>query len=170
MGPLGVSSELFILEAMGGGTVPLGGGTVPLGGGTVPLGGGTVPLGSGTVTLGGGTVPLGDLADLSVTNDNDPGCDVPEGGDIPGRSWSPRFTLRSHYDAIRGVTFPPAHEAIVTASEDATLKLWNLQKTVPNKKWGHWGGGQGTGMRGWGHAWRSRVGDKTGDTERVGDR
>nr|XP_041568463.1 striatin-4 isoform X1 [Taeniopygia guttata] len=73
---------------------------------------------------------LGDLAELTVTNDND-GGDVPPS---PRRVWSPRLTLRSHFDAVRAVAFVPCHPALVTASEDATLKLWNLQKPlVPNK-------------------------------------
>ncbi|XP_066426235.1 striatin-4-like, partial [Molothrus aeneus] len=74
---------------------------------------------------------LGDLAELTVTNDND-------GGDVPAlsprRSWSPRLTLRSHYDAVRALAFVPCHPALVTASEDATLKLWNLQKPLVPKK------------------------------------
>ncbi|XP_064556948.1 striatin-4-like isoform X2 [Zonotrichia leucophrys gambelii] len=74
---------------------------------------------------------LGDLAELTVTNDND-------GGDVsslsPRRSWSPRLTLRSHYDAVRALAFVPCHPALVTASEDATLKLWNLQKPLVPRK------------------------------------
>nr|XP_021405431.2 striatin-4 [Lonchura striata domestica] len=74
---------------------------------------------------------LGDLAELTVTNDND-GGDVPCGR--PRRSWSPRLTLRSHFDAVRALAFVPCHPALVTASEDATLKLWDLQKPLGPKK------------------------------------
>ncbi|KAM3656380.1 LOW QUALITY PROTEIN: striatin-4 [Ammospiza maritima maritima] len=74
---------------------------------------------------------LGDLAELTVTNDSD-------GGDVsslsPRRSWSPRLTLRSHYDAVRALAFVPCHPALVTASEDATLKLWDLQKPLVPRK------------------------------------
>ncbi|XP_041276944.1 striatin-4-like, partial [Onychostruthus taczanowskii] len=60
---------------------------------------------------------------------------VTDGGALsPKRSWSPRLTLRSHYDAVRALAFVPCHPALVTASEDATLKLWNLQKPLVPKK------------------------------------
>ncbi|KAF4803374.1 Striatin-4 [Turdus rufiventris] len=59
---------------------------------------------------------------------------VPDGPVSPKRSWSPRLTLRSHYDAVRALAFVPCHPALVTASEDATLKLWNLQKPLVPKK------------------------------------
>lgn len=46
---------------------------------------------------------------------------------------------------MRGLAFHPAEAALLTASEDGTLKLWNLQKTVAAKKWvlGIPGGGAG---------------------------
>ncbi|EDO29812.1 predicted protein, partial [Nematostella vectensis] len=40
----------------------------------------------------------------------------------------------SHFDSIRSVYFHPQEAAVITASEDHTMKLWNLQKTVPQKK------------------------------------
>lgn len=58
-----------------------------------------------------------------------------EGRDALKKTWNPKFTLRSHYDAVRGLAFHPAEAALLTASEDSTLKLWNLQKTVAAKKW-----------------------------------
>ncbi|KAM6032922.1 striatin-4 isoform 2-T2 [Theristicus caerulescens] len=85
-------------------------------------------------SIGGGAVSLGDLADLTVTNDNELSCDLPEGRDALKKTWSPKFTLRSHYDAVRGLAFHPAEAALLTASEDGTLKLWNLQKPVAPKK------------------------------------
>ncbi|CAL8072132.1 unnamed protein product [Calicophoron daubneyi] len=48
--------------------------------------------------------------------------------------WTPKYTLRSHFDSIRAVTFHPIEPMLVTASEDHTLKLWNLNKTVQAKK------------------------------------
>uniref|UniRef100_A0A8C3Y6F3 Striatin 4 n=1 Tax=Catharus ustulatus TaxID=91951 RepID=A0A8C3Y6F3_CATUS len=61
--------------------------------------------------------------------------EVPDGRALsPKRSWSPRLTLRSHYDAVRALAFVPCHPALVTASEDATLKLWNLHKPLVPKK------------------------------------
>ncbi|XP_078517121.1 striatin-4 isoform X2 [Lissotriton helveticus] len=85
-------------------------------------------------TIGGGEVSLGDLADLTVTNDNDLSCDLADGKDAFKKTWNPKFTLRSHYDGIRALGFHHVESALVTASEDGTLKLWNLQKTVTTKK------------------------------------
>jgi len=42
--------------------------------------------------------------------------------------------LRSHFDGVRALAFHPSEPVLVTASEDQTLKLWNLQKTIPAKK------------------------------------
>uniref|UniRef100_A0A8C4Z9R0 Striatin 4 n=1 Tax=Gadus morhua TaxID=8049 RepID=A0A8C4Z9R0_GADMO len=51
------------------------------------------------------------------------------------KTWNPRFTLRSHFDdAIRALTFHPSQEVLLTASEDGTLKLWNLNKAMHSKK------------------------------------
>lgn len=50
------------------------------------------------------------------------------------KSWNPKFTLRSHFDSVRNLAFHPVEPVLVTASEDQTVKLWNLQKTVPAKK------------------------------------
>ncbi len=41
----------------------------------------------------------------------------------------------SHFDGVRALAFHPVEPVLITASEDHTLKLWNLQKTVPAKKW-----------------------------------
>jgi striatin 1/3/4 len=40
--------------------------------------------------------------------------------------WNIRFTLRSHYDSIRAMQFHPIEPVLITASEDGTAKLWNL--------------------------------------------
>uniref|UniRef100_A0AAR2LTD3 Striatin N-terminal domain-containing protein n=1 Tax=Pygocentrus nattereri TaxID=42514 RepID=A0AAR2LTD3_PYGNA len=50
------------------------------------------------------------------------------------KTWNPRFTLRSHFDAIRALTFHPSQAVLLTASEDGTLKLWNLNKAMHSKK------------------------------------
>uniref|UniRef100_A0A8C7I6K3 Striatin n=1 Tax=Oncorhynchus kisutch TaxID=8019 RepID=A0A8C7I6K3_ONCKI len=50
------------------------------------------------------------------------------------RTWNPKLTLRSHFDGVRGLAFHPIEPVLVTASEDHTLKMWNLQKTAPAKK------------------------------------
>ena len=50
------------------------------------------------------------------------------------KTWNPKFTLRSHYDGNRSLAFHHSQSALLTASEDGTLKLWNLQKAVTAKK------------------------------------
>ncbi|KAL7746553.1 1,2-dihydroxy-3-keto-5-methylthiopentene dioxygenase [Sorochytrium milnesiophthora] len=40
--------------------------------------------------------------------------------------WKPKFTLRSHYDTIRAVATHPTQPLVVSASEDGTVKTWNL--------------------------------------------
>lgn len=54
--------------------------------------------------------------------------------DAMRKTWNPKFTLRSHFDGIRALTFHPVEPVLVTASEDHTLKMWNLQNTAPAKK------------------------------------
>jgi striatin 1/3/4 len=50
------------------------------------------------------------------------------------KTWNAKYTLRSHFDGVRALAFHPVEPVLITASEDHTLKLWNLQKTVPAKK------------------------------------
>ncbi|KAM6973614.1 striatin-3 [Aplochiton taeniatus] len=78
---------------------------------------------------------LGDLADLTVSNDEaDYSYDLPANKDSFRKTWNPKYTLRSHFDGVRALAFHPVEACLVTVSEDHTLKLWNLQKTVPAKK------------------------------------
>uniref|UniRef100_A0AAY4A1X9 Striatin N-terminal domain-containing protein n=1 Tax=Denticeps clupeoides TaxID=299321 RepID=A0AAY4A1X9_9TELE len=78
---------------------------------------------------------LGDLADLTVANDEaDYSYDLPANKDAFRKTWNPKYTLRSHFDGVRALAFHPVEPVLVTVSEDHTLKLWNLQKTVPAKK------------------------------------
>ncbi|XP_022409266.1 striatin-3 isoform X3 [Monodon monoceros] len=100
---------------------------------TFPSGGGkSFIMGSDDVLLS--VLGLGDLADLTVTNDADYSYDLPANKDAFRKTWNPKYTLRSHFDGVRALTFHPVEPVLVTASEDHTLKLWNLQKTVPAKK------------------------------------
>ncbi|XP_066197776.1 striatin-3 [Saccopteryx leptura] len=100
---------------------------------TFPSGGGkSFIMGSDDVLLS--VLGLGDLADLTVTNDADYSYDLPANKDAFRKTWNPKYTLRSHFDGIRALAFHPVEPVLVTASEDHTLKLWNLQKTVPAKK------------------------------------
>ncbi|XP_035261249.1 striatin isoform X1 [Anguilla anguilla] len=78
---------------------------------------------------------LGELAGLTVANEADSlAYDITNNKDALRKTWNPKFTLRSHFDAIRGLAFHPVEPVLVTASEDHTLKMWNLQKTAPAKK------------------------------------
>ncbi|XP_006627692.2 striatin-4 isoform X1 [Lepisosteus oculatus] len=83
-------------------------------------------------TVGGGDMNLGELADLTV--DNDLTIDLQDSREEFKKTWNPRFTLRSHFDAIRGLTFHPSQAVLLSASEDGTLKLWNLHKAIHSKK------------------------------------
>ncbi|KAM9294005.1 striatin-3 isoform 3-T3 [Gastrophryne carolinensis] len=100
----------------------------------------TFPSGSGKSFIMGSedvlesVLGLGDLADLTVTNDSDYSYDMPSNKDAFRKTWNPKYTLRSHFDGVRALAFHPVEPVLVTASEDHTLKLWNLQKTVPAKK------------------------------------
>lgn len=78
---------------------------------------------------------LGELAGLTVANEADGMVyDIGNNKDAMRKTWNPKFTLRSHFDGIRALTFHPVEPVLITASEDHTLKMWNLQKTAPAKK------------------------------------
>ncbi|XP_053317114.1 striatin [Spea bombifrons] len=78
---------------------------------------------------------LGELAGLTVANEADSlTYDIANNKDALRKTWNPKFTLRSHFDGIRGLAFHPIEPVLITASEDHTLKMWNLQKTAPAKK------------------------------------
>lgn len=78
---------------------------------------------------------LGELAQLTVSNEAE-AYDVPAGStkDSFRKTWNAKYTLRSHFDGVRALAFHPIDSVLVTASEDHTLKLWNLQRTVQAKK------------------------------------
>lgn len=61
-------------------------------------------------------------------------CQLQDNREEFKKTWNPRFTLRSHFDAIRALTFHPSQAVLLTASEDGTLKLWNLNKAMHSKK------------------------------------
>uniref|UniRef100_I3J0G6 Striatin-3 n=1 Tax=Oreochromis niloticus TaxID=8128 RepID=I3J0G6_ORENI len=101
-----------------------------------PTGGGKSFLLGGSDDVLESVLGLGDLADLTVTNDEtDYGYDLPSSKESSFRkTWNPKYTLRSHFDGVRALDFHPIEPCLVTVSEDHTLKLWNLTKTVPAKK------------------------------------
>uniref|UniRef100_A0AAQ5Y865 Striatin N-terminal domain-containing protein n=1 Tax=Amphiprion ocellaris TaxID=80972 RepID=A0AAQ5Y865_AMPOC len=100
-----------------------------------PTGGGKSFLLGGSDDVLESVLGLGDLADLTVTNDEaDYGYDLPSNKESSFRkTWNPKYTLRSHFDGVRALAFHPVEPCLVTVSEDHTLKLWNLTKTVPAK-------------------------------------
>ncbi|XP_052767005.1 striatin-3-like isoform X7 [Mya arenaria] len=80
-------------------------------------------------------VGLGELAEITVSNDADPGnYDISAPTEVFRKTWNAKYTLRSHFDGVRTLAFHPTEPVLITGSEDHTLKLWNLQKTVPAKK------------------------------------
>ncbi|XP_056283272.1 striatin-3 isoform X2 [Pseudoliparis swirei] len=101
-----------------------------------PPGGGKSFLLEGSDDVMESVLGLGDLADLTVTNDEtDYGYDLPSNKESSFRkTWNPKYTLRSHFDGVRALAFHPLEPCLVTVSEDQTLKLWNLTKTVPARK------------------------------------
>ncbi|XP_041810063.1 striatin-3 isoform X1 [Chelmon rostratus] len=101
-----------------------------------PPGGGKSFLLGGSDDVLESVLGLGDLADLTVTNDEtDYSYDMPSNKESSFRkTWNPKYTLRSHFDGVRALAFHPVEPCLVTVSEDHTLKLWNLTKTVPAKK------------------------------------
>ncbi|XP_041469117.1 striatin-3-like isoform X1 [Lytechinus variegatus] len=81
------------------------------------------------------TLRLGELAGLTITNEADAlSYDISANKETFRKTWNPKFTLRSHFDGVRALVFHPEEQVLITGSEDNTLKLWNLQKTVPAKK------------------------------------
>ncbi|XP_055540382.1 striatin-3 isoform X2 [Wyeomyia smithii] len=77
---------------------------------------------------------LGELAQLTVNNEAESTYEVSNTKEPYRKTWNAKYTLRSHFDGVRALAFHPQEPVLITASEDHTLKLWNLQKTVPAKK------------------------------------
>ncbi|XP_076360521.1 striatin-like isoform X3 [Tachypleus tridentatus] len=77
---------------------------------------------------------LGELAGITVSNEAESNYDISASKEVFRKTWNAKYTLRSHFDGVRALAFHPEEPVLVTASEDHTLKLWNLQKTVPAKK------------------------------------
>lgn len=77
---------------------------------------------------------LGELAQLTVNNEAETAYDDTNSKEPYRKTWNAKYTLRSHFDCVRALAFHPIEPVLITGSEDHTLKLWNLQKTVPAKK------------------------------------
>ncbi len=52
---------------------------------------------------------------------------------MPPKQWKLRTTLRSHYDVVRSTAFTEDELLLVSASEDGTLKLWNVDAALNPK-------------------------------------
>jgi len=76
---------------------------------------------------------IGELGQITVQNDEAAAANASMGTPFR-KTWTAKYTLRSHFDSVRALCFHPVEPVLITASEDHTLKLWNLQKTVPAKK------------------------------------
>ncbi|XP_034230279.1 striatin-3 [Thrips palmi] len=79
------------------------------------------------------TLGLGELAQLTVSNEAEQFGPLASTKEFR-KQWDAKYTLRSHFDSVRALAFHPVEPVLITASEDNTLKLWNLLKTVPAKK------------------------------------
>ncbi|XP_015188139.1 PREDICTED: striatin-3 isoform X2 [Polistes dominula] len=84
---------------------------------------------------GDSALELGELEQLCVNNEAEVSYDmVTTTKETFRKTWNAKYTLRSHFDAVRALVFHPTDPVLITASDDHTLKLWNLHKTVPAKK------------------------------------
>lgn len=81
---------------------------------------------------------LGELSRISVNNSNlnmSTSDDTIVDQTLSKKSITNKFSLRGHFDSVRCLAFHPSESALVTGSEDQTIKLWNLDKSsMSNKK------------------------------------
>jgi len=100
--------------------------------------GGAAGVGAGTAgaqAVDQSNLELGELEQLTINNDNDLNYDqMTTPKEAFRKTWSAKYTLRSHFDGVRSLGFHPSEPVLITASEDQTLKMWNLQKTITTKK------------------------------------
>eukprot|EP00088_Acartia_fossae_P067130 TRINITY_DN8357_c1_g1_i11.p1 TRINITY_DN8357_c1_g1~~TRINITY_DN8357_c1_g1_i11.p1 ORF type:complete len:732 (-),score=183.25 TRINITY_DN8357_c1_g1_i11:347-2542(-) len=101
---------------------------------TAAAGGQGQPAGGGADAVKN-NLELGELEQLTISNDNDLNYDqLTAPKEAFRKTWSAKYTLRSHFDGIRSLAFHPSEPVLITASEDQTLKMWNLQKATTCKK------------------------------------
>ena len=79
---------------------------------------------------------IGELATLTMNNESDMNGSSATNTSLQNslnsdfrKTWNPKYTLKSHFDCIRALSFHASEPLLVTGSEDETLKLWNLNKT-----------------------------------------
>ncbi|XP_027201076.2 connector of kinase to AP-1 [Dermatophagoides pteronyssinus] len=84
---------------------------------------------------------LGELASLTETDNVIDNCNVSINNNNNNntttseirKTWSQKYILKSHYDCIRSLRFHSTEPLLITASDDETLKLWNINKTQSTK-------------------------------------
>lgn len=54
--------------------------------------------------------------------------------DSTRKTWTTKYTLRSHFDGVRSLAFHPEDLMLMTASDDGTLKYWNLFRNYNGNK------------------------------------
>lgn len=79
---------------------------------------------------------IGELATLTMNNESEMNGSSGQNSSLQNslntdfrKTWNPKYTLKSHFDCIRALSFHASEPLLVTGSEDETLKLWNLNKT-----------------------------------------
>lgn len=79
-----------------------------------------------------------ELAALSISDTNDAeSSGATKTGDASGDEpilWRPKVTLKRHMDTVRSVTFHPTDKALLSGSEDGTMKYWNLESALTELK------------------------------------
>lgn len=78
---------------------------------------------------------LDELANLTVNEtETDMGTRTGDAAtDEPAR-WRPKVTLRRHMDTVRSIAFHPTKKAILSGSEDGTMKFWNLETALGDSR------------------------------------
>lgn len=78
---------------------------------------------------------LGELADLSVAGDSEGSSTQKFDAESSSHhQWKPKYTLRGHFDAVRAIAFHDSEPAVLSASEDHTVKLWNFRNIPSSTK------------------------------------
>ncbi|KAK5578797.1 hypothetical protein RB653_008470 [Dictyostelium firmibasis] len=70
-----------------------------------------------------------DLNDITLDDGSKTGNDS-----AAPRVWKFKHSLKSHFDGVRSIQFHPSEPIMMSASEDSSIKIWNLNHLVPTKK------------------------------------
>jgi striatin 1/3/4 len=54
-----------------------------------------------------------------------------EGIQTGKKVWKSKCTLKSHMDGVRGLYFSESQDVLVSASEDGSLKVWDMETNDP---------------------------------------